>query len=176
MHAFIPLRTDFGYELWIGNHTGGDGNSVEAMNAMVSAPERRDFLSKGEIAYTHDKGSMAKHYIAANPGRFLGLSLKRVAQFWAGIQKGSNSTILPLTLLAFAGLVMTWRRRAIAILYLLPLLIFPLPYYITLVLVRYQYAIDTLLVVLAGYALAALLGSSKGRDAAHTKRPARPGV
>ena len=83
---------------------------------------------------------------------------------------------LPLTLLAFAGLAMMWRRRSLAILYLLPLVIFPLPYYITHVMVRFQYVIDPLLAVLAGCALAALLGSQKGRDAAQTERPARPAV
>jgi hypothetical protein len=176
MHAFIPLRTDFGYEFWMGNHTGGDGNFVEAMNPMMSARERQDFVRRGEIAYLHEKGALARSFIAAHPGKFLELSLKRAWQFWAGMEGSSNSMTLPLTLLAFAGLAMAWRRRALAILYLLPLLIFPLPYYITHVLVRFQYVIDPMLVVLAGYALAALLGSSKRRDTAHTERPARPAV
>ena len=160
MHAFIPLRTDFGYELWMGNHPGGDGNFVESMNPMMSAAERRDFVRKGEIAYLHEKGMLAKNYIATHPGRFLELSLKRAWQFWAGMEAGSNSTTLPLTLLAIAGLAMTWRRRSLTILYGLPFLIFPPPYYITHVLVRFQYVIDPLLAVLAGHALATLLGGS----------------
>jgi hypothetical protein len=32
MYAFIPLRTDFGYELCIGNHLGGKGDFNESMN------------------------------------------------------------------------------------------------------------------------------------------------
>lgn len=164
MHRFIPLRTNFGYELWMGNHPGGDGDFVESMNPMMSAQEREDFVRKGELAYMHEKGSLAKAYIAAHPGRFLQLTLKRAVQFWAGIQKGSNSMTLPLTLLAFAGLAMTWPRRSLVLLYLLPLMIFPLPYYITHVNVRFQYVIDPLLAVLAGHAIAVLLGSNTSGD------------
>ena len=177
MHAFIPLRTDFAYELWMGNHPGSDGNFVESMNPMMSATERADFVRKGEVEYLHEKGMLAKSYIATHPERFLQLSLKRAAQFWAGMEGGSNSMTLPLTLLALAGLGMTWRRRSLAILYGLPFLIFPIPYYITHVYVRFQYVIDPLLAVLAGYALAALLGGSKRSLAVDThERPAQPVV
>lgn len=158
MHAFIPLRTDFGYELWSGNHPGGDGNFEESMNPMMSAKERRDFVMTGEVTYLREKGLLAKNYIAQRPGRFAELTLKRAAQFWAGMEGGSNSMTLPLTLLALAGLGMAWRRRSVAVLYLLPILLFPLPYYITHVYVRFQYVIDPVLTVLGGYAISVFLG------------------
>jgi hypothetical protein len=44
---------------------------------------------------------------------------------------------------------------------LLPLASFPLPYYITHVYVRFQYVIDPLLAIPAGYAIAVFLGGSK---------------
>jgi hypothetical protein len=168
MHSFISMRTDFGYELWIGNHPGADGNFVEAMNPMMSAHERQEFVLRGELGYLHEKGALAKSYIAAHPATFVQLSLKRAGQFWAGMEAGSGATTLPLTLIALAGLVMTWRRKSVAILYLLPLLIFPLPYYITHVYTRFQYVIDPLLAVLGGYAIAAFLGDSKARNVLET--------
>lgn len=157
LHSFIPLRTDFGYELWMGNHPGGDGNFVESMNPMMSATERRAFVEKGELAYLSEKSAFAKAWIASNPGRFCSLTSKRIVQFWTGAQGGTDATTVPILLLAIAGLGLLWRRRAIAVLYALPILIFPLPYYITHVYVRFQYVIDPLLVVLAAHAIGAFL-------------------
>jgi MYXO-CTERM domain-containing protein len=101
--------------------------------------------------------------------------MKRAGQFWAGIEAGdSDLTNLPLTLLGFAGLGMTRRRRSLAILYLLPLVLFPLPYYITHVYVRYQYVIDPILAVLAGHAVAVFLGEPKIRNAVGTNAAGHP--
>jgi Dolichyl-phosphate-mannose-protein mannosyltransferase len=157
MHSFIPLRTDFGYELWIGNHPGADGNFVESMNPMMSATERRAFVQKGEIAYLHEKGTLAKAWIASNPGHFGALTTKRFVQFWTGSEAGTDATTVPILVMAVAGLGLLWRRKSIAVLYALPILVFPLPYYITHVYVRFQYVIDPLLVLLAAHAVGAFL-------------------
>ena len=59
------------------------------------------------------------------------------------------------TSLGFMGI---WRlvregRLRVAVLFLLPLMIFPLPYYITHAEFRYRLVIDPLLAILAAYAL-----------------------
>lgn len=157
MHAFIPLRTDFGYELWIGNHPGGDGNFDESMNPMMSATERSAFVQQGELAYLHEKGVLARAYISSNPGRFASLTLNRIGQFWTGAEAGTEAAGVPILLLAIAGFALLWRRKSVALLYALPLLIFPLPYYITHVYVRFLYVIDPLLILLAATAVEAFL-------------------
>lgn len=157
MHAFIPLRTDFGYELWIGNHPGGDGNFDESMNPMMNAAERRAFLEQGELAYLHEKGVLARSYIATHRGRFLSLTLKRIGQFWTGAEGGTDATGVPMLMLAIAGFALILRRRSLAVLYAIPLLIFPLPYYITHVYMRFLYVVEPILILLAANAVEAFL-------------------
>jgi hypothetical protein len=59
---------------------------------------------------------------------------------------------IPLSAAALVGLVLLWRSRRLFVLFALPLVIVPLPYYITHADVRFQFVIDPLLAVLAGYA------------------------
>jgi hypothetical protein len=53
------------------------------------------------------------------------------------------------------GIWRLWQRRRfnVAVLFLLPLLLFPLPYYITHAEFRYRLVVDPLLTVLAAYAV-----------------------
>jgi 4-amino-4-deoxy-L-arabinose transferase-like glycosyltransferase len=142
MHAFIPLRTDFGYELWMGNHPGGNGDFDETMNPMMSEQERHAFVAQGELPYLHEKGVLARTFIAAHPAMFLAWTLKRLGQFWMGAEP------------ALIGLlVLAWRKNGQILLYGLPILLFPLPYYITIVSPRFQYIIDPLLTILAAHVL-----------------------
>ena len=163
MHAFIPLRTDFGYELWMGNHPGGNGNPDEKLDPMTSTVERRAFLAEGEIAYLHQKGVLAKAYIRSAPAHFLSLSIKRFGRFWTGGERGISVITTLLFLLAVAGLgLLIWQRRLLALLYALPLLIFPTPYYFTLAVARFGYVIDPVLAILAGHAVSVFLSSAEG--------------
>jgi hypothetical protein len=157
MHAFIPLRTDFGYELWMGNHPGANGDFVESMNPMMDAGERKAFLSMGEVAYLNEKGEFAMAYILSHPGVFFRLSCQRVVKFWFGPSQDSNGTEAPLVLGGLIGFVLLRKRRMNMLLYAIPLIIFPLPYYITHVYARFQYVIDPLLAVLAAHAINSLL-------------------
>ncbi len=155
MHSFIPLRTSFGYELWMGNHPGADGNLPWGLGPRDTASEHRLFLENGEVKYVELKLSLARSYISEHPIEFAQLAGKRFIRFWAGTGKGpaapSHNTLY-LSVLSFVGLALLWRRRQTFILFALPLLIFPLPYYITHAEVRYQFVIDPLLAILAGYA------------------------
>ena len=154
MHSFIPLRTSFGYELWIGNHPGADGNLPKDLSPRDNLSERRLFLENGEIRYVQLKRSLAWSYISAHPIESAQLSGKRFIRFWAGTGEAPASPshkTLSLSVLSFAGLALLWRRRQTFILFAIPLLIFPLPYYITHAEVRYQFVVDPLLAILAAY-------------------------
>ncbi len=155
MHSFIPLRTSFGYELWVGNHPGADGNLPWHLGPRDTFSERRLFLENGEVKYVGIKFSLARSYISNHPMEFAKLTENRFIRFWAGTGQGpaapSHKTLY-LSVLAFAGLALLSRRRQTFILFALPLVIFPLPYYITHAEVRYQFVIDPLLAILAGYA------------------------
>jgi hypothetical protein len=157
MHAFIPLRPNLGYELWQGNHPGADGGFNESMNPMMNASERQAFIQEGELKYFHDKGELAKAYISSHPLEFLRLDLKRIWQFWTLWQDRAAPSTIPILLLAIAGLAMAAKRRDLIVLYALPLILYPLPYYITHVYDRFEWVIEPLLLVLAGCAMSRFL-------------------
>ena len=98
-------------------------------------------------------------YIRSHRGEFIGLSAKRVARFWTGAGLTVNSGVVELhavltSLLGLAGLAALFqRRREVAMLFLLPLLVFPLPYYITHTEFRFRVVLDPLLTILGAYAI-----------------------
>jgi hypothetical protein len=151
MHAFIPLRTSFDYELWAGNQPGGDGNLRPDSEPMYDRGESQLLVQQGELPYIHAKEVLAIQFISSHPLQFAQLTVKRVFRFWLG----STHSPLPmdafLPVLGLAGITML-RRRSISTLFMLPLVLFPLPYYITHVEPRYRFVIDPLLAILAGFA------------------------
>jgi hypothetical protein len=165
MHAFIPLRSDFGYELNIGNHAGSDGDFVQSMNPMMDSAEREDFIAKGEVRYLAEKSALARAYILSHKGRFIELCFKRFIQFWAGIEEGGPPTTIPLLIFAAGGLFLLRKRKSLLALYAIPLIVYPLPYYVTHVYMRFQYMIDPILTVLGAAAISALLAPADRKDA-----------
>ena len=159
-HAFIPLRTTVGFELWMGNRPGADGYLDESLFPSFNRPELADYKAHGELAYTAHKGEVAEQFIASNPGTFMRLTGLRFLRFWIGTGSRNGSPIFALhailtTCFGVLGLyfLVRARRYAIAILFGMPLLLFPIPYYITHAEFRYRLALDTLLSILAAHAL-----------------------
>jgi hypothetical protein len=160
LHAFIPLRSTVGFELWMGNRTGGSGFLDESQFPLFNRWEYDQYVAKGEPAYMRDKSTLAKAYIRAHPGEFLRLSGVRFARFWAGTGSKDGSVFYAIhalltTSLGFMGIwrLAKERRLRLTMLFLLPLMVFPLPYYITHAEFRYRLVVDPLLTILAGYAV-----------------------
>jgi hypothetical protein len=162
LHAFIPLRSTVGFELWVGNRPGATGFLDESQFPIFNKRELGDYIVKGEVAYMRNKSALAKAYIRAHPAQFVGLSTIRFVRFWMGIGNKDGSAIFFLHALVTTslGLIGLWRllrahRVRLAILFLLPLILFPLPYYITHAEFRYRLVIDPLLTILGAYAICA---------------------
>jgi hypothetical protein len=156
-HAFIPLRTTVGFELWMGNRPGGTGYLDESLFPTYNQQELHEYMQRRELGYTAWKTQLAHEYIAANPGAFARMTAVRAVRFWSGTgnQRGSifyAIHALATTLLGFAGVWLMRKRRATALLFALPMLLFPLPYYLTHAEFRYRIVIDPLMTVLAAYA------------------------
>jgi Dolichyl-phosphate-mannose-protein mannosyltransferase len=160
LHAFIPLRSTVGFELWVGNRSGATGFLNESLFPLFNRQEHDLYVSQGEVAYMHGKAGLAKAYIRAHPGEFLRLSAVRFIRFWTGTgtKDGSAFYAIHALLTTSLGFIGAWRlvhehRFRLALLFLLPLLVFPLPYYITHAEFRYRLVVDPLLTILAAYAL-----------------------
>lgn len=169
LHAFIPLRSNFGYEVWQGNHTGASGMFDARLEPLQNKQEYSDYVREGEVVYMRNKSRLARAYVRAHPGDILQLSATRVVRFWTGAGSEANSGIVELhavltSLLGLLGLAALCRQsRTTALLFLLPLLVFPLPYYITHPDFRFRLLLDPLLTVLSAYAVYRL--NSYGRAA-----------
>jgi hypothetical protein len=161
--AFIPLRSTVGFEMWMGNRPQSTGYLDESLFPTFNPAELQDYVRLGEVAYVEKKSSEARHYISSHVIEFLSLSLRRMVRFWTGSGTLGGSPIFILhacitTFLGFIGIGLIARKQpAIACLCLLPLLLFPLPYYITHAEFRYRLIIDPLLTVFAAYAISTFL-------------------
>jgi hypothetical protein len=110
--SFIPLRSNFGLELWLGNnpnatgrtHTYQDDNyNFKSNHPCVSKIENEKILKEGEVAYMHDKFLLATTWIRRNPFSFLLLTTKRLRYYWIPNQSLWNpgTPILRIKMLIF---------------------------------------------------------------------------
>ena len=162
-HAFIPLRSTVGLEMYMGNRPGANGRLDDTLFPMFNKPELASYVAKGEVQYTGDKNRQAWSYIRSQPAVFVKLSLRRAYRFWAGTGNVDGPLLYEIhalltTLLGGAGLIFLMRRgkKDFAALVALPLLMYPIPYYITHAEFRYRLNIDPVLTILAGYAVSQL--------------------
>jgi hypothetical protein len=157
------MRSNFGLELRMGNHEGA-GATLELSarggterHPRNSEDEARKVQRLGELEYMRQAGREAAAWIRSHPLAFLRLTGLRFVQFWLGPIDDRPVAIgtTVLTLLAAVGawrarpLLSVPRRAAIVI----PLLTFPVVYYLVGYEARYRQPVDGLLLLLAAAAL-----------------------
>ena len=106
-HAFVPLRTTVGLELWMGNRDGATGFLDESVFPMFNPKELADYAKRGEVGYSVHKSELAKSYIASHPVDFLDLTARRFIRFWTGTgtQNGSVLFVLHATSTTLLGVI-----------------------------------------------------------------------
>jgi 4-amino-4-deoxy-L-arabinose transferase-like glycosyltransferase len=167
-HKFVPIRGNFGLELYIGNTPGANGTWQWWMHPSQNVLEMRQYLALGETAYVAEKKREAMALIRSDPARFAKVSLFRFVYYWAGVPRAEKyeiiedlrqSLFLGFSVLAIWGAIRTWRQRVPgAALYVLLLLSFPTVYYFVFPHARYRHPIDPELVVLSVYLIAEAMG------------------
>src|SRR5579871_129062 len=84
--GFVPLRSNFGLELAVGNRPVADGHTyaagMEKIHPYNSADERASLTQQGELAYMRDKQQQALRWIKSHPSEFASLMLKRARLIW----------------------------------------------------------------------------------------------
>ena len=162
-HAFVPLRTTVGLELWMGNRDGATGFLDESVFPMFNRKELADYVTRGEVGYSAHKSELAKRYIVSHPSEFLTLTARRFVRFWTGTGTQNGSVLFSLhatstTLLGVVAFALLLRRRRfdLVALFAIPMLLFPIPYVITHAEFRYRLVIDPIMTVLGAYAVVEL--------------------
>ncbi len=161
-HRFIPMRANFGAELYLGNGPGARGFLME-YNHPYEAPDQMALYKRmGEVAYAKWRGQLAWSYIAGDPELFLRNSVKRFYFFWISVPHPSEKAwyleVGRVANFAFAsiagllGLLLALRRRKPAAwLFAWMFLLVPLVYYFVTVHARFRDPLEPLLAILSVY-------------------------
>jgi hypothetical protein len=84
--GFVPLRSNFGLELAVGNRPDADGHTyttgMDLLHPYTSAAERTRLIEQGELAYMRDKQRQAVSWIGEHPRQFVWLMARRARLFW----------------------------------------------------------------------------------------------
>lgn len=166
-HRFIPLRSNFPFELWLGNNYVFDEHAP--INARVTRyGEERRYGQLGEMAFMQEKWRLATEFIRSHKRLEVRLTWWRFLDFWLGSFRpmqdfeSTESTWIRvifgvnlLTALGGAGgiLILWGRRNALAF----PATVFvaavPVVYYATHGSLRYRHPIDPILMLLTSIAV-----------------------
>jgi len=144
----IPIRDNFGLELWLGNHPGMHGTVDYSHDFPGKDPT--NYVRLGEIAFMDSKLHEANDFIVSDPISFAGRCFHRVIEFW--YQPLSSSWIL-VSVVGWIGAGFALRKHPLGWLFVIPLITFPLVYYVTHVFAHYRHPIDPVILLLAAYAL-----------------------
>ena len=181
-HTFVPLRSGFGLQLWLGNNDDTKDIFRAELHPIYNADERARYIQMGETAYMQEKQQQGVEYMTAHPAREAHLIGNRIISVWSGGTPTPVKDVLNVPSLwfrfvllfnviaamgALIGIVILFRRRSV---YAFPAAVFPVvfpwAYYLTLVLPRYRTPIDPIVMLLAAIAfgsLARLLSSASTR-------------
>jgi len=85
-HRLIPLRSNFPFELWLGNNDLFDEHAGNGRKAITRTEEARRYAQLGETAYMAEKWQSATSFIESHPGLELRLTGRKFVAFWIGTE------------------------------------------------------------------------------------------
>ena len=162
-HAFIPMRSNLGAELYAGSGPGSNGFPFVATLPLVEYhPEMLRYKKLGEIPWVREQGAKAKAYIASHPAHYALITLKRIYFYWVGVPHPSEESPAGeflrelnycfLSITGWLGLLLSLRNRTPAAwLFASAFLLLPLTYYFVTVNARFRHPIEPLIAILTVY-------------------------
>ena len=153
-HRVMPLRDNFGLELWVGLELG-EARPTPGIYRFFTRDfplrDPTDYNRLGEIAFMESRRQMALNFIQHHPLQYARMVIIRCSKFW------SHPTGTPwpyISLLAWLGVCLAlWRKGLDAALYAVPLVVFPPVYYITHTFPTYRHPIEPVIIMLAAYVI-----------------------
>jgi Dolichyl-phosphate-mannose-protein mannosyltransferase len=163
-HRFIPLRSNFPFELYVGNNENYDDANRFRPAAITQDREILRYLRIGETAFMEEEKHKALAFITSHPRIELRLVALRFVDFWMGTStplatfQQTASISLRLLLLCnyvapfgalLGAIVLIAQKNAYAFPVVSFLAVFPLVYYVTHTSLRYRHPIDPVVLLLA---------------------------
>jgi len=170
-HRVIPLRSNFAFELWIGNNDIFDEHAVGGIQRITRFGEIRLYTQLGESAFMDEKHRLALEFIRTHRALEVRLTARRIVATWLGTENPwrdfrSTDSWLIRTIFLFNGLVVIgtisgmailfWRKNRYAVPVAAIPILFPLVYYATHTSLRYRHPIDSVLLLLTAVAIVSL--------------------
>jgi 4-amino-4-deoxy-L-arabinose transferase-like glycosyltransferase len=85
-HRLIPLRSNFPFELWLGNNDIFDEHARNGRKSITRTEEARRYAQLGETAYMAEKWQSATSFMESHPGLELRLTGRKFLAFWMGTE------------------------------------------------------------------------------------------
>jgi 4-amino-4-deoxy-L-arabinose transferase-like glycosyltransferase len=161
-HTFVPFRSNFGAELYVGDGPGAEGFRYGVLIGPARDKQFQLYTHMGEVAYTRYRGKLATAWILDHPVHFYAISLKRLYFFWVGVPHPSMrhpsrdyvrlGTFCFASITGLLGLLLALRRRIPAAgLFAWAFALLPLTYYFVTVEARFRHPLEPLMVILSVY-------------------------
>ena len=158
----VVTRTNFGLEFDISNHPESEPNIQDndhlATHPFAVPAEAARIARHGEIAYNRTRFNRAVEWVKSKPAEFLTLVVQRVWYTWfPDVPMLQKLVMYPIAALGFFGLLILWKEnRPAARILIVPVLVFPMPYYLVQVVARYRYPIDFIILLAAAAGVCSL--------------------
>ena len=160
LHRLIPVRDNFGLELFLGNRPGMSG-TVDFTEDFPTLDARR-YAELGEVRFMDEKQEQALAFIREQPLQFLARLVRRIFAFWTAPVPYWWAI---LSALSWWGAVLALRQpreREVGVFLLLIFLLMPAVYYLTHFWPTYRHPIEPLMLLAAGNALVPIVGERPG--------------
>jgi Dolichyl-phosphate-mannose-protein mannosyltransferase len=166
-HRLIPLRSDFPFELWIGNNEIYDEHSRE-VRRITRFEQVRAYDQLGEGAFMSEKWQKARTFISEHPALTVRLAARRIIATWLGTPSPWSdfaradslfvrflffwNAVTLIGILTALGKLLAEHSRFVFPLASYPF-IFPLVYYFTQTSLRLRHPCDPILALLLALAV-----------------------
>jgi hypothetical protein len=165
---FIPLRSNFGLELWLGNNPAVPDNWAWWLHPNDDLDEAKKYARMTERPYMEEKEREAWAFIRSHPADTSRFILHRFTLYWLDLWDAPADwwATAPwymklrfifncsFALLAWLGMLFACRARsAVAHPLAMVMMIFPLTFYLTHASLRYRFPMDPVMLVLAVFAV-----------------------
>jgi hypothetical protein len=171
-HHVVFFRSNYWFEFHLGNYHFSNGIGFSGKHPNNNHGVLRQYTEIGEMRFIQFYKEDALGFVRKYPREFLDLTAQRVLWFWNGEPLNYYGypewwvpwKFWPLSALGLLGLIFILTRRPRGwILFAVPLLVYPVPYYLAYPFVKYRHAIEPELLLLSVYLVSVLWGEIAAR-------------
>jgi hypothetical protein len=167
-HRLVPLRSNFPFELYIGNNENYEPARRQRPAMITHDRELLRYLRMGEMPFMDEEKHKAVAFMVTYPAIEMELIGRRFVDFWLGtaypidtFKQADSRTVRAILLcnfvLPFVALVavvlLLQEKNPFAMPIVAFVVFFPIVYYLTHTSLRYRHALDPVLLLLAAIAM-----------------------